>query len=132
MRPLEDQAISAFSEALKYISTLEKSLERKSRFSNDLLYNMVTMSFEKLFVSHLAYQGINATHHTPLALYKEANKLTPLPAFMEDTAKLIGKFESICSFDGFGYKTPTSEELEKMILGLISMREYIKQLQISD
>jgi hypothetical protein len=128
MNALHEQATSTFDEALKYILTLEKSLERKSRFNNDLLYNMVAMSFEKLFVSFLARHNINAMHHTPMALYKEANKVTPLPEYMKETAKLLTQFESICSFDGFGYKTPTPDELERMIFGLIAIREYMKQL----
>jgi len=127
MNALKQQADSTFSEAEKYISTLEKSLGKKSKFNDDLLYNMVAMSFEKLLVSYLARYDINATHHTPLALFQEANKTAALPTQAKETAKLIGKFESICSFDGFGYKTPTPEELSQMISGLVGIRDFMKQ-----
>jgi hypothetical protein len=126
MEAMIEQAVTTYSEALKYISTLEKGLDQKSRFSNDLLYNIVTMSFEKLFVAYLASFNINATHHTPLALFNEANDINPLPEYMKDTAILISKFESICSFDGFGYKTPSDNEIKIMILGLIAIRDYMK------
>jgi len=37
---------------------------------------------------------------------------------MKKTAILIGKFESICSLDGFGYGIPSKEELNQMIKGI--------------
>jgi hypothetical protein len=125
MKPLQEQAQSSYNEALGYIRSLEKGLKRKSRFSNDLRYNIVGLGFEKLFVSLIAFNGFNATHHTPLALFVEASKFGHLPEQMKATAKLVGRFESICSFDGFGYKTPTDDELREMILGLIEIRDFI-------
>jgi hypothetical protein len=125
MTEMEKHATLTFDEAIKYIQTLEKSLTRKSRFNNDLLYGMAAMGFEKLFVSMIARKGLNATHHTPMALYQEANGLHPLPEYMNDTAKLLGKFESICSMDGFGYKTPTDDELKSIIEGLVAIRQYM-------
>jgi hypothetical protein len=129
MTSLELQTRSTFGEAAGYIKTLERSLERKSKFNNDLLYGMAAMSFEKLFVSFLAFHNINAMHHTPMALYKEANKLNPLPENFKETAKLLMKFESICSFDGFGYKTPTDSELHDLIVGLIDIRNFVSDFE---
>lgn len=125
MNNLKDQSESVFAEALGYLKTLEKSLQRKSRFSNELLYQITAMSIEKLLVSLLASYGMNATHHTPIALIKEANGIQPLPPSMTATAQLIGRFESICSISGFGYKIPNDDELRRMIVGLIEIRDYV-------
>lgn len=125
MNPLQEQAQTTFTEAMGYIKTLEKSMIKQSRFNNDLLYSMAAMSFEKLFVSFLANHGINAMHHTPMALFKEANSVNQLPDTMKETAKLLSKFESICSFDGFGYKTPQTDELNRIINGLVEIRDYV-------
>ncbi len=127
MNRLKDQSESVFGEALGYLKTLERTLIRKSKFSNELLYQIAAMSIEKLLVSLLASYEINATHHTPLALIEEANRVQQLPVSMTTTAELIGRFESICSFSGFGYKTPTDEELRTMIVGLIEIRDYVSE-----
>jgi len=119
-------AIDAYKESLNYLSILERTLVRKSKFNNDLLYGMAVMCFEKQFVGLIAHHGAMAAHHMPLALYKDAHQyeraLTPE---MKDTARLVGKFESICSLDGFGYKTPTDEELKQMIIGMVEINKLI-------
>jgi len=64
----------------------------------------------------------------PVALYNEALPFEPaLTAEMKQTAILIGKFEAICSLEGFGYKTPSSEELEIMATGLSNIKELVEK-----
>lgn len=126
MDSLSKQSKSTFAEAEGYLKLLEKSLSRKSKFNNDLLYNIVTLCTEKLFMSFLSFYRYNATHHTPMALFNEANKLRKLPDDFRNTMRLIAKFESICQFDAFGYITPTDDELHKMITGLTVIKEFVK------
>jgi hypothetical protein len=119
-------ALNVYSEAVKYLSTLKRSLEKQSKFNNDLRYGICVICFEKLFVAYTAYLGFMAEHHMPLALYNEAAGLDKeFPIEFKTIAQLVSKFESICSLDGFGYKTPTDEDLKTMILGLIAIDEYI-------
>ncbi|MDP4207924.1 MAG: hypothetical protein Q8928_03815 [Bacteroidota bacterium] len=125
MSTLTYQSAGILGEATGYLKTLERSLVKQSRFNNDLLYNIISLCTEKLFVSLLASYGINATHHTPMALFNEAHKIKSLPEDFRTTVKLINKFESICSFDAFGYKTPSNEEIQKMIAGLLQIHQYV-------
>jgi len=119
-----------YAEAMGFLKTLERSLEYKSRFSNELLYQISAMSFEKLFVALMAFHGINATHHTPLALIREAEHLVSIPQHISETAKLIGSFESICSMSGFGYRIPNDEQLHDIITGLIVCRDFVNKYTI--
>jgi len=125
MNPLMRQSESTFIEAEGYLKMLDKSLKQRSKFDNDLLYNIVTLCNEKLFMALLSHHRINATHHTPMALYNETNKIHKLPESFRETVRLISRFESICQFDAFGYKTPTDDELKGMITGLAEIKEYI-------
>ena len=125
MDSLTELAKSTFVEANGYLRILENSLKRKSRFTNDLLYNIVSLCTEKLFMAMLSHFHVNATHHTPMALYNEANKIQKLPEEFRDTIRLISKFESICMFDAFGYKTPTDAEIETMANGLVTIKNYV-------
>ncbi|MFV0397853.1 MAG: hypothetical protein ACK5JU_07530 [Bacteroidales bacterium] len=124
----KDQAFQFLSEGEGFVKILERSLSRTSRFNNDLLFNLSVMSFEKLFVALLSYYGIEATHHAPLALYREAQAVdSSLTDNMKQTARLIASHESICSLDDKGYSTPTDDELGKIIIGLIEIRDYVSK-----
>lgn len=129
MSAVEKQAIETYAEASAYLKTLERSLTKKSKFNNDLLYGIAAMTFEKLLVSLLASKKIEALHHTPLALYKEASTKIDLPADFKSTAQLLMKFESICSFEVFGYKTPTDDQLRELIMGLLSISSFVNNYQ---
>lgn len=128
----EEQAISLFSEGKGYMKTLEKHLETPSRFNNDTLFNIAVLSLEKMFVALLAHHEVEALHHTPMALFREAQSVNPgLTDDMKQTAKLIASHESICSLDDKGYTTPTDDEMKRIICGLIEMKDYIGNILIN-
>jgi hypothetical protein len=122
-------ALSSLRYANGFFSTLQKSMDNEnSRFDNDLLYNFAVMSIEKYFVALLARYDWNASHHMPVALYKEAAPFeTELTDKMKQTAIMVGKFEAICSLEGFGYRTPTDEELETMVAGINEIKELVEK-----
>jgi hypothetical protein len=125
---LKGQSHAMYAEALGYLKTLENKLNKKSKFNNELLYHIVTLCTEKLFMTILMHHNLNATHHTPLALFKEADKIHKLPLSFKETAILIGKYESICLVDAFGYKIPDEDELLKMINGLVKISAYVNDI----
>ncbi|MDD4920972.1 MAG: hypothetical protein PHS30_00685 [Bacteroidales bacterium] len=130
--PEEEMRAVAFS-SLRYANgffrTFQNSLNgNNSRFNEDLLYQLAVMSFEKYFVALLASYDWNATHHMPIALYKEAQPFEPeLTDSMKQTAILVGKFEAICSLDGFGYRTPAIQELQEMALGMSEIKILVEK-----
>lgn len=121
-------ANSSLIYANSYLSTLENSLNKKTHFNNDLLYNIAIMALEKYFVSLLARYDWNATHHMPLALYKEALQFEDeLTESMKATSILVGKFEGICSLEDFGYRTPDTEELRSMVAGIKEIKLLVEK-----
>jgi len=123
------QALSSLEYANGYFRTFQSCLANKNRrFEDDLLYDFAVLSLEKYFVALLARYDWNATHHMPLSLYREAETLEPeLTENMKKTAILVGKFEAICSLDGFGYRTPTPEELQAMEPGIIEIKVLVEK-----
>ncbi|MFI3266356.1 MAG: hypothetical protein R3Y15_04305 [Rikenellaceae bacterium] len=121
------------AECMEYAESYLKSAKsifstENRRFDNDLLYNLISICFEKFMVGLLAHHDWIATSHLPLMLYREAVKYEPeLGESIRKTAILIGSFEGICSIEDFGYKTPTDEQIEKMLSGLEEVREFIAQ-----
>lgn len=122
-------AISSLQYANGFFKTFADSLDKEtSRFDNDMLYNLAVISVEKYFVGLMARYDWNATHHMPIALYKEALTFdSELTDNMKQTAILVGKFEAICSLDGFGYRTPSLEELESMASGIQEIKVLVEK-----
>ena len=126
---MKAQAFSCLQYANGFYKTFTGSLNKQdNRFDNDLLYNFAVMSVEKYFVALLARYDWNGTHHMPLGLYKEAQGFEPeLTESMKKTAILVGKFEAICSLDGFGYRTPSTEELFQMETGIQELKVLVEK-----
>lgn len=115
-----------FKDGIGYLNTLEKHLTKPSRFDNKLLFNLVVMSYEKMFSALLAHFETEALHHTQVAMFKEAAEFDKtLTEEIKETARFIQSFESICSFDSKGYTTPTDEQLRRIIHGLLDIRTHM-------
>jgi hypothetical protein len=121
-------ALSSLNYANGYFSTFSNSVRNEnSRFDVDLLYQMAVMSVEKYFIALLARYDWNATHHMPIAMYKEALQFEPeLPLSVKQTCILVGKFEAICSIDGFGYRQPSREDLKAMNEGIKEIKSIVE------
>lgn len=122
-------AVSSLEYANSYFSTFQKSLtNNNSRFDNDLLYQLAIMSVEKYFIALLARYDWTATHHMPVAMYKEALTFEPeLTDEMKQTTILVGKFEGICSIEGFGYRIPSKNELHVMNKGIEDIKILVEK-----
>jgi hypothetical protein len=122
-------ALSSLKYANGYFNTFQKSLANEnSRFDKDLLYQMAVMSLEKYYIALLARYDWNATHHMPIAMYKEALTFEPeLTEAMKHTSILVGKFEAICSLDDFGYRQPTKEDLLAMKEGIQDIKQLVEK-----
>ncbi|MDD4968763.1 MAG: hypothetical protein PHT07_04975 [Paludibacter sp.] len=126
---MRNHSLSCLEYANGFYSAFQKSLNNKnSRFNNDLLYDMAVLSHEKYFVALMARYDWHASHHMPIALYKEALDFdSELTDSMKQTSILVGKFEAICSLEGFGYRTPSTEELHAMALGIQEIKELVEK-----
>lgn len=132
IRPDDDMkslAVSSLQYANSYYGTFHKSLGREeTKFDNELLYQLAIMSVEKYLVALLARYDWAATHHMPVAMYKEALTFEPeLTDEMKQTCILVGKFEGICSIDGFGYRIPSRAELELMDKGINEIKTLVEK-----
>ncbi len=122
-------AKSSLNYANGYYTAFSRSVNNeKSRFDTDLLYQMAILSAEKYFVALLARYDWNATHHMPIAMYKEAMQFEPeLTDSMKQTCILVGKFEAICDIEGFGYRQPSTEDLKAMDKGINEIRALVEK-----
>jgi len=126
---MKQLAFSSLQYANSYYSTFHKSMGREeARFDNEMLYQLAIMSVEKYFVALLARYDWSATHHMPVSMYKEALTFEPnLTDDMKKTCIQVGKFEGICSIDGFGYRIPSRGELHEMDKGIEDIKNLVEK-----
>jgi len=126
---MRKHSLSCLQYANGFFTAFQKSLYNKnSRFDNDLLYDFAVLSHEKYFVALMARYDWHASHHMPIALFKEALEFdSDLTESMKQTSILVGKFEAICSLEGFGYRTPSTEELYAMSTGIQEIKELVEK-----
>ncbi len=126
---MEQEAAQSLRYGVSYLKSAKSALDTTPRrFDNDLLYNIIAISFEQFMVGLLAHHDWIASSHLPLMLYREAEGFEPeMGSGIKQTAILIGSFEGICSIDDFGYKTPSDDDLVRMIAGLDELKSFIAQ-----
>ncbi len=124
---MEQDAKESLRYGVNYLKSARSALSVTPRkFDNDLIYNIISISFEQLMVGLLAHHDWIASSHLPLMLYREAQPFEPdMGDSIKQTAILIGSFEGICSIEDFGYRTPTDDEIKRMIDGLSELEEFI-------
>lgn len=132
-KAMAQDVLDAIEYGVNYLrSAKSASLATPRRFDNDLIYNIISISFEQFMVGLLAHHDWIASSHLPLMLYREALPFEPeMGDSIKQTAILIGSFEGICSIDDFGYKTPTDDEIKRMIDGLNELETFIAE-RVSD
>ncbi len=130
---MEREVAQSLSYGVNYLKSAKSSFRATPRrFDNDLLYNIISISFEQFMVGLLAHHDWIASSHLPLMLYREALPFEPeMGEGIKQTAILIGSFEGICSIEDFGYKTPTDEQIVSMIEGLDELAAFIAK-RVSD
>ena len=75
-----------------------------------------------------AHKYVFGKRAMPVALYKEAEEFeNELTESMKMTSILVGKFEGICSLEGFGYRTPEIEELTEMVKGMTEIKALVEK-----
>lgn len=125
MSALQKQATEMYADAKGFLKSVQSVKEGKSKFNADLLYNISVMCLEKLYMTYLSQKKVVAIHHTPMSLLNDAKSVEPFPENIIAVTKLISRFESICSLDGFGYKTPSNEEIITIVNGLFELNDFI-------
>ncbi len=132
-KAMEQDVKESLKYGVNYLKSARNALSATPRrFDNDLIYNIISISFEQLMVGLLAHHEWIASSHLPLMLYREALPFEPeMGDEIKRTAILIGSFEGICSIEDFGYKTPTDDELTRMVEGLEELWRFI-EARVSD
>jgi hypothetical protein len=108
-----------------YFNTASRAYSKKSVFSDELIFNILTMSIEKFLVGLLMSKGIMPVNHVIKYLLMETNQYFDLDKDVSQKLEMVDHYLDICSIDEFMKITPSHEELGKLRDATEQLKKYI-------
>jgi len=121
---LSSQAENLYTDALGYMKSLESRLEKRSKFSDEVLVGIAVMALQKLYLSILAHYGIVGSYHRFAAMLKDVTSVVEIPEKVQLMTKKVSKFESMCTIEKHGNRAPREDEFVEIINGLLEFRDF--------
>lgn len=105
-----------YKEGIGFYNTATNSFAGKGKaFNNELLYNIVSMSMERMLVSLLLYHNKMPLSETVSGLIRELKEVVEWPEEFRSEVRWLNKFVHLCSLDPTPMKVPNEEEMKKVM-----------------
>ena len=108
-----------------YFSTAMRAYQKNSVFSDELIFNILTMAIEKYLVGLLMSVGILPVNHVIKYLLMEVNQHFDIDKTVRQKLEDVDNYLDICSLDEFLKITPSKEELGKLIEATSQLKIFI-------
>lgn len=86
-----------------------------SRFTPEILYNLVAMAIEKLVMAFLMKQGDLAENHTMGDLLRALEKHVGKHPELTAQFSYLDSFQEICEIETYNRRPPTGEEIKVIV-----------------
>jgi hypothetical protein len=112
---------------IQYLKTAFKGQSRPEVFTNELTYNLITLSMEKLLVGLALYHGKPPNHHCLGSLAQEVAKVEPMRIQMMKNIQTIADYQDLCSLEVGHLKIPNDIEIGNMLAAAKKVESFVKQ-----
>lgn len=118
-----------YEEGLGFYDTAANSFNGKGKqFNNELLFNIISMSMERLLVSLLLFHNKMPLSETVSGLIRELENLVDWPDEFRKKVRLLNRFVYLCSLDPTPMKIPNNEEM----IEVMNIAEEVKERVTSE
>lgn len=115
-----------YKEGIGFYNTAANSLAGKGKsFNNELLFNIVSMSMERMLVSLLLYNNVMPLSETVSGLIRELKDVVTWPEEFRSEVRWLNKFVHLCSLDPSPMKVPDDEEMKKVMKIATEVKERV-------
>jgi HEPN domain-containing protein len=119
---------SFYNEGLRFLEIVEKGSKKGDKFTPEILYNMASMSIEKLFMAYFLKVGSMPYNHTLIDLVDSIKELEKIPESLEKNLLAMNGFQEICSIEQYNRKEPTGKDVEFFLDTARESFDYITRL----
>lgn len=100
----------------QFLSVATGALHKgNSRFTPEILYNLVAMAIEKLIMAFLMRQGDLAENHTMGDLLRALEKHVGKHPELTEQFSYLDSFQEICVIETYNRRPPTGEEIKIIV-----------------
>ncbi len=100
----------------QFLCTATTALKKgNTRFTPEILYNLVAMAIEKLIMAFLMRQGDLAENHTMLDLLHALEKHVGEHPEMTEQFTYLDSFQEICEIETYRRQTPSAAEIDTIV-----------------
>ena len=103
-----------YEEGAKFLGTAVGWHKKGNKFNNELKFNMLSMSMERLLISLLLYHETMPYSETVTGLLREVKPFVEWPDEFVQEVKKLNKFMFLCSLDPDSSKAPSDNELNEV------------------
>jgi len=108
-----------------YYNSARGAFYKDSKFTTELIFNILTMAVEKYLVGLLMSKGIMPENHVIKYLLEETELYFTLDKTVHQNLTKVDEYLYICSLDSFTKKVPSRDELESMIMALDNLKNFV-------
>ena len=114
-----------YEEGVKFLGTALGWHKKNAKFNNELKFNMLSMSMERLLISLLLFHNTMPYSETVTGLLREVKPFVEWPEEFVREVKKLNKFMFLCSLDPGSSKAPSDSELEEVLTIAANLEEKV-------
>jgi hypothetical protein len=125
---MEKDWVFYFNEGISLHNTAKKSLSNPdSKFNNELLFNILSMSMERLLISVMLQNKKVPYSETISGLMRETKAFLTWPEELSKNVLWLNRFVYLCSLDPNPLKIPNDEEICRILQIASEIKELIEE-----
>ena len=121
----EFNAPNLLAEANDYYKLSVGGLKRKNIFTNEILYNTISISIEKYIMSFFVFRNQLPQCHTLLNMINEMKKLVHIDDDLVKQMHYFDNMQQICSLTSYTKKYIADEDISNMISLLNEVKKIV-------
>jgi hypothetical protein len=112
---------------IKYLKTAVNGQSRPNIFTNELTYNLITLSIEKFLVGLSLHFGEMPQHHRLDGLVESVAQLEPMDGELIKNVQAIDNYSDLCSLEVYSRPIPNDMEIKAMLEVAKAVEVFVKQ-----
>lgn len=104
-----------WEEGIRYLEIVERAYPNKRAFTAEILYHMLGMALEKMFMAWMGTVGTLPENHTVRDLVRGADAIETLPSELRKDLLRFDRFMALCSLIPVPMAPPTLDDIPDMV-----------------